>query len=203
MPPTNRDLYLAINSVAGESTEPEERDLETYLRALLPLCRGHAGAPGLSVEEFIQVLEAAFSAPPLPYDPSWADAWSPTGEDLPPFREFERILLRQIVDLREMQAAGVLDRPWVEFGVDSPRGSRWYNVTPRLYLECAAAGALGGWEPGDDTGRQLVPGPVAVMAPDGSITSVDAADVSRPIFPVPEIGWPWFADFLECGQAYE
>jgi hypothetical protein len=29
------------------------------------------------------------------------------------------------------------------FGVDSPRGSRWYNFDPLTFLECAVAGTFG------------------------------------------------------------
>jgi hypothetical protein len=52
-------------------------------------------------------------------------------------------------------------------GIDSPRGQRWYHFDPRTFLECATAGSYGGWQPGDETGRDYVPGPVAVMADDG------------------------------------
>ena len=67
--------------------------------------------------------------------------------------------LRQIVDLREMRDAGMLAKKWIELGIDAPRGGRWFNFEPVQYLECAAAGSIGGWEPGDATGRANPPAP--------------------------------------------
>jgi hypothetical protein len=89
------------------------------------------------------------------------------------------------------------------FGINSPRGSRWYNFDPCTFLECAMAGSFGGWEEGDDTGRGYVPGEVAVLGPDGRITGCDPRELDDPIVPLGEISWEAFRDFLGQGQWYE
>lgn len=86
-------------------------------------------------------------------------------------------------------------------GVDAPSGARWYNVEPGPFLECAAQGTFGGWRPGDASGRELVPGKVAVAGPDDSLSFVDPREIDEAIVELPEIGWEQFADFLWAGQS--
>jgi hypothetical protein len=111
--------------------------------------------------------------------------------------------LRQIADLREMAESGILQDEQKYFSISSPRQSPWYNFDPRGYLECAMAGSSGGWDPDDDTGRQYVPGEVAVLAEDGSIQSSNPEDLPNPTFEMPVITWEQFKDFIVCGQIYE
>ena len=59
-----------------------------------------------------------------------------------------------------------------------------------------AAGALGGWEEGDQTGRQYVPGKVAVV-------SCEPRELDRPPEQIATLSWDRFRDFLWCGQQYE
>ncbi len=80
--------------------------------------------------------------------------------------------------------------------------STWYNFHPAGFLDAGVAGTFGGWQPGDD-GRVLVNGPVAVFGLDGSITTMDAADIERPVYPLEGVTWDAFADFLQNGQWYE
>ena len=61
--------------------------------------------------------------------------------------EYDRVvgrLAQQILDLRQMQAAGTLDLPGADlwWGQDAPSGRRWYNFTVEAYLEPTARG----WE---------------------------------------------------------
>ena len=77
------------------------------------------------------------------------------------------------------------------------------NFVPAAYLECAAAGSLGGWEPGDPTGRDFVPGQVAVMDSEGNVQSVDPQNIDRTIVDISQLSWEQFQDFLVCGQIYE
>ena len=200
---TNRDIYLAIAELVAEKSRAPDRDLEEYLRALLAAARSFQSIDALSAEEFLEILANGFTADPLPYDARWAERYDADTGVGDGFARCEAILVRQVVDLREMRDAGILDREWIELGVDAPRGGRWYNFDPRQYLECAAAGAIGGWEPGDPTGRIFVPGPVAVTHRDGNITSADPRALERPIYPVTRVTWEQFADFLYCGQNYE
>ena len=70
-----------------------------------------------------------------------------------------------------MAANGQLADDQRYFGIDSPRGGRWYNFDPAGYLECATVGTFGGWD-GEDDSRVLVPGKVAVLDPAGALLAV-------------------------------
>ncbi len=65
------------------------------------------------------------------------------------------------------------------------------------------AGSFGGWEPSDESERDFVPGPVAVLADDGSIQDVNPQDLPRPQFEMRVVTWDQFKDFICCGQIYE
>ncbi|MEM8534122.1 MAG: hypothetical protein AAGF95_24965, partial [Chloroflexota bacterium] len=110
---------------------------------------------------------------------------------------------RQIVDLREMAENGVFANQYRYFGVNAPRGSRWYNFDSVGYLECAMAGTFGGWEPGDTSGREFVPGTVAVLADDGSIQDANSEDIPRDHHEISTVSWEELKDFIICGQIYE
>lgn len=201
MPLTNRDIYLAIHALTRDPARSLARSLEEYLRAMLRICRGHREKQALAVDEFLETLRASFTASPLLFDEQWAKQYDTRPEK--GYAAFESTLLRHVVDLREMRAKGTLNEKWIELGVNSPRGARWYNFHPASYLECAAAGSIGGWEPGDDTGRQFVPGEVAVLGDDGKIASAHPEEIDRPIYPFAEVTWAQFTEFIECGQMYE
>jgi hypothetical protein len=102
-----------------------------------------------------------------------------------------------------MAERGLLDNEMRYFGLNAPRGSRWYNFDPCTFLECATAGSFGGWRPGDDTGREYVPGPVAALGEDGRLTSRDPRDIPNPVVPIAAVSWEKFRDFLGDGQWYE
>lgn len=102
-----------------------------------------------------------------------------------------------------MAEQGILADEERYFGIDSPRGQRWYNFDPCTFLECAVAGSLGGWQSGDDTGREYVPGQVAVMSDDGKVEVADPEDVPDPVISIGELSWETFQSFLGCGQWYE
>jgi hypothetical protein len=199
---TNRDLYRAIGEL-GERYASSGRTLEHYLLALLGLARQHNRQDALSLSEFYQVVSEAFSADPIPFASAWRDTYGALNPNQSGFVGWEATVIRQIVDLREMDEAGTLAYEYRYFGVDAPRGSRWYNFDPVTYLECAMAGSLGGWEPDDPTGRQFVPGEVGVMDSIGNLQIVNPQDIERPIGPLPQVSWDQFKDFVECGQMYE
>ena len=102
-----------------------------------------------------------------------------------------------------MADAGTFANEYRYFGVDAPSGLRWYNFDPCTYLECAVAGTYGGWESGDDTGRDYVPGPVAALNDEGKIVSRDPREIEDPIIVVNQITWDDFSEFLRAGQWYE
>jgi len=195
---TNRDLYLYIAELIKQRASPQ-RDLETYLRALLHLGRAHAGTSGVSVETFATMLSAAFDSD-VPAD--LPDQRPSNTEEHAPYRSWESHLLLQITDLRSMAANGTLEDKFRYFGVDAPSGARWYNFDPLTYLECGAAGSIGGWQEGDDTGREYVPGPVAVLE-EGKITAADPRDLVDPVVEISQMPWEDIEEFLWAGAFYE
>ena len=192
---TNRDLYLALADLVAK-TDASDRSLEEYLRALWGLARAYRDRPALTGDELLGLLARAFTGSAPPFDEGWRATYE---RDFPAaFRDFlgafgawEARVLRQIVDLREMDERGQLKDDQCYFGIDSPRGSRWYNFDPAAFLECAAAGTFGGWEEGDDTGRAYVPGLGAIVG--GQVTPE----------PLLAISWDHFIMFLGNGQWYE
>jgi hypothetical protein len=191
---TNRDLYCFIAGLVKERAECRGT-LQGYLEHLRRLGHNLRAREAISPEEFAELLRAAFDPEP--------SAAEPGPEATGGYVAWEKRITQQIRDLDEMRQAGTLDNEYRYFGVDSPRGGRWYNFDPCTYLECAAAGTFGGWQEGDDTGRSYVPGPVAVLDASGAITSVDPRDIDDPVVALPQITWEMFVDFLDAGQWYE
>jgi hypothetical protein len=136
------DLYSAILQLVAQH-ERTERPLEEYLRALWNVGHHFRERPSLTPDEFFGVLAEAFVAEPQSLSPDFQSAVSEGVHaldlaEVPGFQGWEYCVVRQIVDLREMAAAGQLANDLRYFGIDSPRGSRWYNFNPCGFLECAA-----------------------------------------------------------------
>lgn len=221
---TNRDLYFAIAELIARR-RAAARDLEEYLRALWAGAGRFRGQAVLTVDEFFGLLSSGFTLSAPPFDEAWRSRFPAAGNslaacvaaklglrpqdnaanraDVSGFDGWEALVLRQIVDLREMAELGILKDEMRYFGIDAPRGSRWYNFDPCTFLECATAGSYGGWQSGDATGRDFVPGAVAVVGDDGHLTTADPQDVADPIVALREVSWEDFRSFLGCGQWYE
>lgn len=199
---TNRDLYLAIDQLAKKHAG-NTRSLETYLLAVLDLSQPLAKRDSITLEEFRTVLANAFTHESPPFNEAWREQYEQLPHEEDDFAGWRATVIRQIVDLREMEECGTLNNEMRYYGVYAPRGSYWYNFDPNGYLECAMAGTFGGWRPGDDTGRQYVPGPVAVLNDKGEIESAKPQDLPNPVFEIPEFTWKQFKDFVICGQIYE
>ncbi len=199
---TNRDLYLALTELAEERAATQ-RGLEPYLRAVLTLLEPFGSQSSIELGDFLVLIRSAFNAVPTPYSPEWPCEYDSLLSGDTTFSDVRALLRRQVVDLRELAASGALESKYRDLGVQAPRGSSWYNFEPALYLECACAGALGGWEEGDDTDRTFVPGEVAVAGPDGSIDFVKATEVKAPVVEVSHLPWNVVHDFFYCGQVYE
>lgn len=191
---TNRDLYCFIAELVKERSECHET-LQSYLENLRRLARRLGAREAVSPKQFAELLRAGFVPEPGAAEPD------PAATD--GYIAWEERITQQILDLDEMKQAGTLDNEHRYFGVDAPRGGRWYNFDPCTYLECAAEGTFGGWHECDDTGRSYVPGPVAVLDASGAITSVDPRDIDDPVVALPQITWEMFVDFLNDGQWYE
>lgn len=216
---TNRDIYLSVVEIA-ERAEESSRSLEDYLRALLGIVCHYQEFSELSPSDFITILSDSLMVDPLPYDADWVSNYETESAKLPlsplaaarypkikrnssHFTDFERTVHRQIVDLREMYAAGTLEDEMRYFGVAAPRGACWYNFDIGTYLKCAVAGGYGGWEPDDPTSRKPIPEEAAVLGADGSITVEDPAKFKSLRFPVQSVTWADFIGFVYCGQCYE
>jgi hypothetical protein len=207
---TNRDLYHFVSEVLVAFAD-YRRSLEEYLRALLALGSPHSEEMGIRLEAFASMLTDGFTAEPSSVDPGWDHADLRFDGADPGYIGWERVLVSQILDLRAMALDDTLANELRYFGVEAKRppdakrstGAHWVNFDPLTYIECATVGAFGGWEPGDGTGRQLVPGRVAVLGEDGTIIVVAAEEVDRPTIELETLDWAMLVDFLECGQTYE
>jgi hypothetical protein len=187
---TNRDLYLFVAALV-ENDDLEGRELEEYLRALWRLGSAEQAKDQLTLACFSGLLVAAFQEPAPAFVPGWQDIAEEEGTHAG-YPRWERTIFSQIVDLREMRDAGMLANEHRYFGVDAPRGRRWFNFDPLTYLECAVEGAFGGWRPGDRTGRDYV-----------AAKNLELADLDIPIFEMTRVSWDQFADFLRAGQSFE
>ncbi len=196
---TNRDLYLSIAELV-QSSRDNPRSLETYLRCLSAQAAPFAAAPGMPLATFFSLLRASLAAETEPKAAMPANVGEPNPGGTS-YEDWQALIARQIADLSEMREAGTLDQAF--FGIAAPSGSIWYNTSVSGFLECAAAGTFGGWQPGDDTGRKLVPGDVAYLKEDGSIGSAPASAFEHPIRNIDVVTWEEAIDFLWCGQTYE
>jgi len=172
-------MYLAIAEVAARA-EMAERSLEEYLRALFRVAARWRNRDSVEPPEFVVLLSEALSAPPEAFDDAWAREYASSPEE-EGYAGWSRTLTRQIVDLREMEVAGMLKNPMRYFGLSAPEGFHWYNFDIGTYLECAAAGTWGGWREGDPT----------------------LLDGEDPILELQAISWDTFASFLWFGQSHE
>jgi hypothetical protein len=183
---TSRDLYAAVAGLI-ERRQACPRSLEQYLGTLWDLARAYRARPELSLNEFFQVLSDAFDRPAPEFDEAWRARHEKDFAHLPGFVGWEACVLRQIVDLHEMAEHGMIDDEQRYFGVDSPRGQRWYNFDPCTFLECAAAGSYGGRDPGDD----------------GRLEESGAGDLAAACAVIRSVPWEDFRSFLGAGQWYE
>jgi hypothetical protein len=191
---TNRDLYRFIADLVKQRANCG-LTLQGYLENLRRLGHQLQEREAISLADFAALLRAAFEP-----GPSRVESGASATDG---YLAWERRISEQIRDLGEMKEAETLDDEYRYFGVDAPRGGRWFNFDPCSYLECAAAGAFGGWREGDDTGRSFVPGLVAVLDASGKLTSMNPRDIDDPVVELPEIRWESFVDFLNAGQWYE
>ncbi|MCA9599833.1 MAG: hypothetical protein KC776_41290 [Myxococcales bacterium] len=189
---TNRDLYRFVAALTKRHAK-ERPPLEDYLERLRAHARAAAREPGLSPARFAALLAAAFEDAAPTVRPTPAESFAP----------WDARISAQIRDLKEMRDAGTFDDEYRYFGVSAPSGAYWYNFDPCSYLECAMAGSFGGWEEGDDTGRMLVPGPVATLDAAGNLVAADPRDLQEPTVELPLLSWEELTDFLEAGQSYE
>ena len=190
---TNRDLYKNIEGLLQQKHGQPLPSLEAYLTALVARASRFADKESISLDDFFSLLRDAFDGP---------------GETAPSnatagFQNWKFLIDEQIEDLRQMARSGQLKDEYRYFGINAPGGDPWFNFDPVTYIECGAAGSLGGWVEGDKTGRTYVTGKVAHIGPGGAIEFSDPRELDRPPVEVPEITWEMFSHFARCGQYYE
>lgn len=194
---TNRDLYLRMLAL-GDHLAVTGRALLDYLCALWTVSRPLAVHDDLDGDLLAAVLTASATAVPIRPDPAWrvCDLSADEGPFLG-FADFTKVLCTQIADLLAFEEHP--PGPFATFGVDAPpridggRATipRWCNFDPPTFLECACAGAFGGWSEAD--GRRVRTGDPA-----------DSADWSgEEVAKLGAVTWGDFAAFLEYGQSYE
>ena len=199
---TNRDFYRAITQLLSQH-QNSKRSLESYLLALLALAEPYADREAVSLGEMFGMLAEAFTSEPAVFDEAWRDHYDQLPYEQDSYAGWRAKLIRQIVNLREMEECGTLQSQMIELGIASPRGAYWFNFHPKLYLECASAGSVGGWVPGDETDRSLVPGSVAIVGDDGELTSAPAHHFEPQERNLSLMSWADFKHFIGCGQSYE
>jgi hypothetical protein len=144
---TNRELYSFVADLAGHH-RVGQRSLESYLHAMWGLAGAHASRTHWPLDEFAELLAASFVAPVPSLDERWLESPS---ESASSFDRWQHAIVRQVVDLRELGAAGLLTSDLRYYGLDAPRGGRWFNLDTCSYLESATAGTFGGLMPDDDS----------------------------------------------------
>ena len=195
---TNRDFYKAIETLLNERRSKPDISLEEYLSSLHSRARQLRHHKELPLAAVYALIADAFSPAPDCPDEAVEIEGIPEG-----YIGWDSIVRGQIRDLRQMRENGQLNDKLRYFGIKAPSGQQWYNFDPCAYLECAAAGSMGGWEEGDQTGRQYVPGHVAVFTESGNFASCDPRELHKPPKEIVGVSWDQFKDFLWCGQHYE
>jgi hypothetical protein len=129
---TERDFKAFVRTLLDVAAL-SERTLEAYLRGVLVLVQGHCETPP-SYALFGSILHDALVIVPPRENEAAGEA-----EDASYQRVID-LLMHQIVDLRQMREAGILDLPasdrWL--GVRAPSGRTWFNYTIGDYLEPTA-----------------------------------------------------------------
>ena len=199
---TNRDLYLALVAL-GDHLTVTGRALLDYLCALWLVSRPLAVRDDLDGDEFAALLTAAATAMPVRPEPSWRVADYSADGPYRGFEDFTKVVCTQIADLLAFEENP--PGPFASLGIDAPPRldggratiARWCNFDPPTFLECAAAGAFGGWNEAD--GRRVRTEPQRDTESEREPGAWSGEDV-RALEP---ITWGDVAAFLEYGQSYE
>ncbi len=188
------DLYVRVAALlqlrAGDAPP-----LIDYLRQLQARAEPLGGRDGLSLPEFIELLELSFGPAP--------ERQQLTASAQPGYQSWRTRLDAQIHDLQQMAESGALSSDLRYYGLDAPSGARWYNFDPRSFLECAAAGCTRSPDPVPDVEREDAD-PSLAAGPD-RITRNVADDIDPRVAASDRDIWTWemLIRFLDAGQMYE
>ena len=149
------ELYDKVETI---SRRHDNRDVEEWLLALYGLVSQTQGTP-MTADLFLEILDASFTAPAVPFDPAWReiinppdDKWkrkftdtpsasTPTdrSDDQAGYRFTLNVLRFQTAEVHRMRGKQ-LDDHQRYFGLSSETGNRWDNFDPKGILECGARG---------------------------------------------------------------
>lgn len=190
---TNRDLYRFVADLKAQH-QHNQPPLHDYLVALRTLATQHAAEEGITLPQLAALLSGAFFAQPE----------GDIKEDIcGEFHAWQTYLTKQISDLDDMRAAGLLSGENPSFGVDSPNGTRWLNFEPCSFLNCAVVGSVGGWDRGNEGTKTLAPGQVIDLSDASVVISAEPNVAEDTVFEMETFTWGDFEDFLWAGQTYE
>lgn len=173
------EFYNSINL----RNNVENRDLETYLLALLKLVEQEGEQP-LTADLLSKLLLDAFTSKPKEFDTEYlkiveapdektiykniAYKTKDSSEDIGIYYSIA-VLKFQIAELHKMKGKQLDDKE-KHFGIDSETGNRWYNFDPDSILEC------------------------------GTRCFLDHGEEDEQEF---EVSWQTLGDLLEMGRIYE
>lgn len=184
---SHRKLY---RDVVGLCTPHRGSSLGTYLAGLLALLPRHRDALELSVPEFLALIADAFTTVAVPTtDTRWPVAEAGIG-----IADVAARLVRQIADLDDLAARGVLARPDRDLGVTGRSGERWFNFDPATFLECGVHGAFGGYALEESSRALRIDGAPSTPAHSG--------DMLARTIPIAAITWEDVHAVLHHGQTY-
>ena len=184
---TQNEFYEHICDLQNDF---QNRDLETYLLALLKLV-DQKKDENLSAELLLKLIQEAFIAEPAEFNSEWLSIIKPRDQNImskkftnpginPSFNKAAisdksgidysiAVLQFQISELHKMRQKQL--RNEIRYlGIDSETGNRWYNFDPMTNLECGARCILDG---GDDNENEF------------------------------NVSWQTLGELLEMGRIYE
>jgi hypothetical protein len=151
----------------------ENRDLETYLSALLLLVDKKQNEI-LDADKLLTIIQTAFTSNPIKFDKKWLNIITAPDENVmsrkctnpgteSPFdksvvsnsRDYEfttEVIKFQIAELHKMNHKQLKNKMRY-FGIQSETGNSWYNFDPFTNLECGARCII---DNEDDVNKELI-----------------------------------------------
>jgi hypothetical protein len=192
---THRELYRAAVEIAKRHAA-EGRSLETWLRALLGLVPRVALLEELDTAELLRMLDEAFTAPPVQFDPAWSALPPVAAREGATASDVVRALQRQIWELHELGRTGALRRDERVAGVEARGGGEWFNTDPASFVEAGLQGAFGGYAL-EESSRMI--GGTEVRT---SLLAGQSGEIMVRAIPMTHVTWDDVHSLLVCGQCY-
>lgn len=192
---THREIYRAAVEIAQRHAA-EGRALETWLRALLGLIPRVALLEELETGELLQMIDDAFTAPPVQFDPGWSALPPVAAREGATASDVVRALQRQIWELHELGRTAALRKADRGAGVEAPGGGHWFNTDPASFIEAGLQGAFGGYALEESS--RMGSGADARA----SILAGQSGEIIVRAIPMTHVTWDDVHSLLVCGQCY-